>query len=107
MGIPGSCLPPSHLPPPRISDRRSLEKLKLRVEKYSPLKTSCSGCPCGVMCVLANFCPRPHDMVVDGHDIALVLNLVFGVPLLTLHWSGGLSSCSTPSEVREESTSSH
>jgi len=32
LGRPGSCLSPLPLPPPRIMDRSSLEKLELRME---------------------------------------------------------------------------
>ena len=56
-GAPGSSLPPSLLPPPRITDRSSLEKPELRVEKYPPSKpvapaALAGSCACFQICAL-------------------------------------------------------
>ena len=48
----------------------------------SALKASCSGNSCGVLCVLADFGPRPDAVVIEGHDVALVLDLSFRCALV-------------------------
>ncbi len=54
------------------------------------LEASCSGCPCGVLCALANFNPRPQSVVVEGLDMALVLNLSFGYAFVDAPLIGGV-----------------
>ena len=48
----------------------------------SILKASCSGSSCGVLCMLADFSPCLDALVIEGEDVALVLDLSFRCALV-------------------------
>ncbi len=62
----------------------------------STLKTSCSGSPCGVLCMLADFGPCPVGLVVECQDVALMLDLSFRCALVDAPLIGGVELFNKP-----------
>jgi hypothetical protein len=103
MGALGVGLPP----PPRLTRRSSWAKLELMLEASSPSKpvapaARVGSCACCRIFVLLHF---PWQLRVRTKRSCWTLP--FDVPGLMLHWLGGDSSWSSPSEMRERMTSSH
>ena len=108
-GTPGAELSPPPPQPSRIMERSSLEKLELRVEKYSPSKQVNPAALEGSCACLRMFALVQRLWSLMARKKRSCWTFPLNDLLLTLHWSGGggVSSCRIPFEVREMKTSSH